>query len=421
VAVQRLGLQVEVRAVEMDAACRRLTMQRFPEEDQTVTTVQQALLCPVAELKLVDLLVGGFPCQDVSSANKAGQGLAGRRSGLFFDVLELVRRVRLGNGDFVLECTDFSGNHTAHFRLVGELLGFSPVILCASDISPGRRKRAFWTSFPVAVLRQVLVEASSVLEPGRRALKAVLPTVMASGTKSWNTAEVVVDAGGNRGPLLTVEMERQMGLEEGFTDIPGVTEAQRHHQIGNAFHAGIMEHVLQSWVDYAVAERRLDRQRGFPVADKRLVAWGYRGVRVGQARVPGPKKEADDTTKWLAAMRGGRQQARRARSKRVLNTCGQATAGKQRCVAAVAQRKVEQKVSALKLGVKAATSARSARWRQLIPEVKQQVVAGSQSIMQRVGGYESWGSAKRSLITDRQARNNTMSLDSSLGFRELAG
>ena len=267
----------------------------------------------------------------------------------------------------------------------------------------------------------MLVEASSILEPGRRALKAVLPTVMASGTKSWNTAEVVVDAGGNRGPLLTVEMERQMGLEEGFTDIPGVTEAQRHHQIGNAFHAGIMEHVLQSWVDYAVAERRLDRQRGFPVADKRLVAWGYRGVRVGQARVPGPKKEADDTAKWLAAMRGRRQQARRARSKRVLNTCGQATAGKQRCVAAVAQRKVEQKVSALKLGVKATASARSARWRQLIPEVKQQVVAGSQSIMQRVGGYESWGSAKRSLITDRQARNSTMSLDSSLGFRELAG
>ena len=77
-------------------------------------------------------------------------------------MLELVRRVRLDDGDFVLECTDFSGNHTARFRLVGELVGVSPVILCASDISPCRRKRPFWTSFPVVVLKQVLVEASSI-------------------------------------------------------------------------------------------------------------------------------------------------------------------------------------------------------------------------------------------------------------------
>ena len=115
-----------------------------------MTTVEQALLCPVADLKLVDLLFGGFTCQDVSSANNAGQGLAGRRSGLFFDVLALVRRVRLGNGNFLFECTDFSGNHAAHFRLAGELLGVSLVILCASHISLGRRKRAFSTSFPVA-------------------------------------------------------------------------------------------------------------------------------------------------------------------------------------------------------------------------------------------------------------------------------
>ena len=33
-----------------------------------------------------DLVVAGFPCQDLSSAHKSGKGLEGSRSGLFFDI-----------------------------------------------------------------------------------------------------------------------------------------------------------------------------------------------------------------------------------------------------------------------------------------------------------------------------------------------
>ena len=117
--LQRVGLPLEVRAVECDADCRKLTTVRFPEEDQSVAPIEELLRCPVKDLQQVDLLVGGFPCQDVSSANKQGRGLDGAKSSLFFDVLELVRRLRLDNGDFILECTDFSGNHAEHFRLVG--------------------------------------------------------------------------------------------------------------------------------------------------------------------------------------------------------------------------------------------------------------------------------------------------------------
>lgn len=41
------------------------------------------------ELERVDLLCGGFPCQDLSSANSRGAGLAGARSGLFFEFARL--------------------------------------------------------------------------------------------------------------------------------------------------------------------------------------------------------------------------------------------------------------------------------------------------------------------------------------------
>jgi len=44
---------------------------------------------------LVDIVTGGFPCQDLSFAGK-GAGLEGKRSGLFFELMRVVREVRPG-------------------------------------------------------------------------------------------------------------------------------------------------------------------------------------------------------------------------------------------------------------------------------------------------------------------------------------
>src|SRR6266508_1610509 len=42
----------------------------------------------------LDLLTGGFPCQDLSTANTGRAGLAGARSGLFFDLARTVGALR---------------------------------------------------------------------------------------------------------------------------------------------------------------------------------------------------------------------------------------------------------------------------------------------------------------------------------------
>lgn len=41
-----------------------------------------------------DIFTGGFPCQDISKANPKGKGLAGKRSGLWFDWLTIIERYR---------------------------------------------------------------------------------------------------------------------------------------------------------------------------------------------------------------------------------------------------------------------------------------------------------------------------------------
>ena len=71
---------------ESDPACGRVLRRRIPEADlhPDVTTLKD-------EVPRADFVVGGWPCQDISSAgNMAGMG--GDRSSLFFDMLTVTQR-----------------------------------------------------------------------------------------------------------------------------------------------------------------------------------------------------------------------------------------------------------------------------------------------------------------------------------------
>lgn len=76
-------------AVEIDPDCRRVLAARFPEA-QLHEDVRQ---CGKANLEPVDVICGGFPCQDLSVAGKRA-GLAGARSGLFYEMTRIVDELR---------------------------------------------------------------------------------------------------------------------------------------------------------------------------------------------------------------------------------------------------------------------------------------------------------------------------------------
>lgn len=70
--------------VEIDEVNRAVLADRFPHARQ-FADVRTAL----PDLWPVDVIVGGFPCQDVSTAGKR-RGLAGERTGLFYDAMRIV-------------------------------------------------------------------------------------------------------------------------------------------------------------------------------------------------------------------------------------------------------------------------------------------------------------------------------------------
>ena len=44
-------------------------------------------------LPTIDIIFGGFPCQDISVAGR-GEGLGGERSGLFYEIIRLTKETR---------------------------------------------------------------------------------------------------------------------------------------------------------------------------------------------------------------------------------------------------------------------------------------------------------------------------------------
>lgn len=84
------GLGRTVWQVEQDEFCRQVLAKHWPDVDRSVTDVRCA---GAATLVPVDVICGGFPCQDVSGAGK-GAGLDGARSGLWWEYLRIVEEMR---------------------------------------------------------------------------------------------------------------------------------------------------------------------------------------------------------------------------------------------------------------------------------------------------------------------------------------
>lgn len=82
---QSLGLHVTAMS-EIDRNCRRVLAHHFPN----TPIMEDIANVSAADIGRPELFVGGFPCQDTSIAAPHRAGLAGRRSGNFFEFTRLL-------------------------------------------------------------------------------------------------------------------------------------------------------------------------------------------------------------------------------------------------------------------------------------------------------------------------------------------
>lgn len=129
--------------VEIHDVARAVLADRFPHTRQ-FTDVRTCL----PELSTVDVIVGGFPCQDVSLMGKR-RGFDGERTSLFFNAMHIV--TQLSPRWLVLEnvCGLFSSNNGLDFQKVIETLaecgyvGYWRVLDARYFGVPTKRRRVF--------------------------------------------------------------------------------------------------------------------------------------------------------------------------------------------------------------------------------------------------------------------------------------
>jgi DNA (cytosine-5)-methyltransferase 1 len=148
-AMQRNGVKV-VASVEIDKNCNKVLAQHFPDTKQfnDITEVKGSDLIGAGFRPNRGIITGGFPCQDLSVAGKRA-GLAGARSGLFWEAARIVEETQ--SNWFVIENVPglLTSNSGADFGVViGTMadLGYGVAwrVLDAQYFGvPQRRRRVF--------------------------------------------------------------------------------------------------------------------------------------------------------------------------------------------------------------------------------------------------------------------------------------
>jgi DNA (cytosine-5)-methyltransferase 1 len=256
--------------VEIDESCQTVLKSHFQAE--VFTDVQQV---GRNNLTPVDLVCGGFPCQDVSIAGHR-KGLAGQRSGLWFEmyriltemhpawvVIENVPGLLHSNGgrDFA---TVLSGLVKCGYRVAWRVLDAQYFGLAQ------RRKRVFLVGHlgdgraaEILFESQSLSGNSETSEKTKSATSEIVGTLSAKGNRYDGESETFVlsgfglffpasktgalrSSGGDNGGgsdalaitvngvrrLTPIECERLQGFPDGWTE--GFSDSTRYRMLGNA-------------------------------------------------------------------------------------------------------------------------------------------------------------------------------------------
>ncbi|CAI5529003.1 unnamed protein product, partial [Closterium sp. Naga37s-1] len=177
----------------------------------------------VAAAAQVDLLVGGFPCQDLSSMNRMRVGLHGPRSGLFFHLLRLIQQ--LSPRWFLVE--NVASMQWMDRDEISKYLGVPPICIDCADLTAQGRRRLFWTNLPLpAQMPPVRCHPSTLLQSKLSDAIAtedkcgpIMKTNFRTAGKGRTNQVICLRSHAARF-FLSHEIERIFGFPPGYTKIP---------------------------------------------------------------------------------------------------------------------------------------------------------------------------------------------------------
>lgn len=147
VALERAGIPVErYVAYEIEPNAIKISKKNYPQIEHCGDVIK----ADFTQYRDFDLLIAGFPCQDLSINQKDRKGLKGKRSGLFWELVRAIKEVKPKY--FLVE-----NNHKMpkeDKRTISDELGVEPFLINSSTKSAQNRLRLYWTNIPVEAFAQ---------------------------------------------------------------------------------------------------------------------------------------------------------------------------------------------------------------------------------------------------------------------------
>jgi DNA (cytosine-5)-methyltransferase 3A len=148
IALDRAGIKVDKYfASEIKPHAIKLTQHNYPDTIQlgNVKTVRYAdgiFYSENGEWETnIDMVIGGSPCQDLSSANTNRLGLKGNKSSMFWEYARILKEVKPKY--FLLENVEMP---LGDKRIITQEMGVNPININSGSISAQLRNRWYWTN-----------------------------------------------------------------------------------------------------------------------------------------------------------------------------------------------------------------------------------------------------------------------------------
>lgn len=215
-----------------------------------------------------DIIIGGSPCQDLSSMGSR-EGLMGNKSKLFFEYTRLLKEIKPKY--FLLE-NNYSMTQDNR-STISQYLGCDPIYINSSDFSAQNRKRLYWTNISVdehsikdITLGDIAQHPSEKQDyiftkydmymskeyDGRKIQKNIKKKIKTTKDKSPTLGTGCGGYGNNTGYILKqdgklytptpIECERLQTLPDNYT--ANLSKTNRFNVIGDGWTVDVIKHIL---------------------------------------------------------------------------------------------------------------------------------------------------------------------------------
>lgn len=283
VALERAGISVEkYYASEIEPSAIKVSKKNYPSIIQ-LGDIENITKETIEQIGNIDLVIGGSPCQGLSSSNvwlKDGEyGVNGTgKSRLFWQYVRVLQLVKEQNPNvrFLLENV---GSASANDKeIINKTLNCTGVTFNSQLLSAQNRNRVYWTNFDFEVpinrkevyMQDILEDSVSdkyyltqkmydcIMSPATkgwqsgkmeidlkisRPLTATMHKMHRADTDNYVSTEYKPDGKTNVRRLTPVECERLQTLPDNYTE--GISDTNRYKCIGNGWTVDVIAMIFK--------------------------------------------------------------------------------------------------------------------------------------------------------------------------------